>query len=89
MQCHVYRSDKKLDTYIYVNEDLQSVPAVLVQQLSPLILSMTLDIQPQRRLAHADAKQVLTALLQQGFYLQLPPAHHYVPIVQFNQPLLT
>jgi hypothetical protein len=55
-------------------EDIrQDLPDELLQITGRLEKVMQLELTPDRKLARADAKKVMTALEQQGFYLQMPP----------------
>ena len=76
MQCAIYRSNKKTDTYLYVQEEgnFSRVPADLLNLLGQLDLVMTLELTPDRTLARADPEQVRQQLDTQGYYLQLPPS---------------
>lgn len=71
----IYRSIKKEGLYLYVAKGtvLTDLPQVLVRRFGKAELTMTLLLTPERKLAHASATQVLDAIEQQGFYLQLPP----------------
>lgn len=73
--CAIYRSLKKFDNYLYVEQkgEFARVPPPLLQMLGGLELVMTLELTPQRKLANADAAQVRRQLREQGYYLQLPP----------------
>ena len=73
--CVVYRSAKKADSYLYVEResDFARVPQALLDMLGPLTLVMSLELQPQRKLAQVDVMQVMQRLEQQGYYLQMPP----------------
>lgn len=73
--CTVYRSLKKLDTYLYVekNGDFDKVPEPLRQLLGKLTLVMTLDLDKRETLGQADLAKVKSELTEHGFYLQLPP----------------
>ncbi len=76
MQCAIYRSNKKADTYLYVQEEgnFSRVPADLLSLLGRLDLVMTLELTPDRTLARADPEQVRQQLEARGYYLQLPPS---------------
>lgn len=76
MQCAIYKSNKKADTYLYVQEvgSFSRVPQDLLRLLGRLDLVMTLELTPDRTLARADPKQVRQQLETQGYYLQLPPS---------------
>lgn len=73
--CAIYRSAKKADTYLYVEQenDFTRVPQALLDMLGPLTLVMSLELNSQRKLAQADIVQVIQRLQQQGYYLQMPP----------------
>ena len=71
----VYRSPREEGLYLYVDktEGLARVPEALLQRFGKPEVAMTLALDPQRKLARADVSQVLRALDDKGFYLQLPP----------------
>lgn len=73
--CAVYRSRRNADTYLYVDheEDTRRVPQALLQELGGITRAMTLVLTPERRLARASARDVLAAIVETGYYLQLPP----------------
>ena len=75
MNCSVYKSLKKVDTYLYVEpgEDFKRVPPALLDMLGKLEFVMDVDLDKRDKLAHADLQQVKAALTEQGYYLQLPP----------------
>ncbi|MDH3671589.1 MAG: YcgL domain-containing protein [Gammaproteobacteria bacterium] len=77
MQCAIYKSNKKADTYLYVQEagNFSRVPQDLLRLLGRLDLVMTLELTPNRTLARADPEQVRRQLEMQGYYLQLPPSN--------------
>ncbi len=81
----IYRSKKKDGAYIYVEKgkDLKTLPEALLQQTGHLDLAMTLLITPDKKLSNANAKNVLAAIDENGFYLQLPPqAEGYMQAMQ-------
>lgn len=75
-RCFIYKSSRKTDAYLYVVEagEFGTVPATLREMLGRLEFVMELQLTPERKLARADAAQVIDALSAQGYYLQLPPA---------------
>lgn len=77
MRCAIYRSNKKADTYLYVQEEgnFSRVPQALLSLLGQLDLVMTLELTPDRTLARANPEQVRQQLETQGYYLQLPPSN--------------
>jgi len=75
IHCQIYRSSRKPETYLYVEKSrgLEDVPEALMQQFGEPeeVMSLLLDV--GRRLARADAVEVLQLIAEQGFYLQMPP----------------
>ncbi|VAW74937.1 hypothetical protein MNBD_GAMMA12-2467 [hydrothermal vent metagenome] len=78
MQCFVYRSTKKRDTYIYVERkgDFLKIPDKLQTMLGNLEFVMNLELSEKRSLANANPEHVMQLLGEQGYYLQLPPAEY-------------
>ncbi len=72
----IYRSPKEEGLYLYVDkiDDLSRVPDELLKHFGKPQLAMTLLINNKRKLARADAEQVLLSVENKGFYLQLPPS---------------
>lgn len=77
MYCFIYKSAKKDELYLFVanKDDFSDVPDVLMKGFGNPEFVMELDIHPARQLARGDATDVITALEQQGFFLQMPPSH--------------
>ena len=75
MQCVVYKSNKKLDTYLFVEKEgeFNRVPDSLLTILGNLELVMSVDLDAREKLAQADPQQVKDSLIEQGYFLQLPP----------------
>jgi uncharacterized protein len=73
--CAVFRSRRNPDTYLYVDhhEGLSRVPEALQRELGGTERAMTLVLTPERRLARTSAAEVLRAIREQGYYLQMPP----------------
>lgn len=72
----VYRSTRKEGAYLYVEKgkDMDELPAELMTQLGKIESSMILLLTPDKKLARADAKKVISEIQEKGFYLQMPPA---------------
>jgi len=73
MLCHIYRSNRKLDTYLYLadKDDFSSVPPELLQVFGPPEFSFSFDLTRSRKLAREDAAEVIDNLENQGYHLQL------------------
>ena len=73
MLCHIYRSSRKLDTYLYLvdKDDFSVIPADLLRVFGPPEFSFSFDLKQERELAREDAAEVLDNLENQGYHLQL------------------
>jgi len=73
--CLIYRSEKKESTYLYLAEGVsfEDLPDELRAGFGEATEVMKLNIEADTRLAQADAENVLQALEDPGYYLQLPP----------------
>ncbi|MDG4553411.1 MAG: YcgL domain-containing protein [Candidatus Competibacter sp.] len=74
MQCAIYKSRKKQDTYLYVatKDDFSNIPDALLRLLGEPIHVMDLELHPERRLAQEDVTEVLRNLQERGWHLQAP-----------------
>lgn len=75
LQCSVYRSPKKEGMYLYVPKEnpFEQVPETLLQTFGTPGHVMDLELTPERKLARASAPDVINGILQNGYYLQMPP----------------
>ncbi|NIY46829.1 YcgL domain-containing protein [Cedecea colo] len=75
MFCVIYRSNKRDQTYLYVEkkDDFSRVPEELMKGFGEPRLAMILPLDGSKKLANADFDKVKQALKDQGYYLQLPP----------------
>lgn len=73
--CDVYKSRKMDEAYLYVSrkDALTRVPEALLETFGKPELAMTLMLSADKKLARAEAANVLEKMDEQGFYLQLPP----------------
>lgn len=71
----IYRTKRVRDMYVYVDytEDLDRVPEALLKRTGELVEAMVLDLDDGVKLARAETDQVLAAIEDNGFYLQMPP----------------
>lgn len=74
MQCAIYKSRRKQDTYLYMaaKDDFSSIPESLLRLLGEPVHVMDLDLRPDRKLAQEDAAEVLRNLRERGWHLQMP-----------------
>jgi hypothetical protein len=75
MQCFVYASLRKVDSYLWLaqRDAFETLPEPLVLLLGELRFVMEVQLDEQRKLPVEDAAQVLEHLRAQGWHLQLPP----------------
>ncbi len=73
----VFRSSKKRDTYLFVRrgQDWNDLPDSLRTVFGQPVHSMDLILTPDRNLARTSGKQVLAALEEKDFFLQMPEEH--------------
>jgi uncharacterized protein YcgL (UPF0745 family) len=73
MLCHIYRSNRKFDTYLYLldKDDFSVIPADLLGIFGPPEFSFSFDLTSERSLAREDTDEVLDNLDDQGYHLQL------------------
>ena len=73
--CQVYASPRKEEMYLFVDKarGLADVPEALLARFGEPREVMTLVLDPRRKLARADAAEVLERIAGQGYYLQMPP----------------
>ena len=82
MHVSVYKGRKRPDTYIFlpVKDDFSVLSDELRRAMGELVHVMDLVLTPERRLARADARNVMRGLLQRGCYIQLPPQDETLPL---------
>lgn len=79
MKCAIFRCTKKQEMYLYApyQEDeeqiIKDLPEGLMQLTGRLIKAMDLELTPDKKLARADAKEVISSIEEKGYYLQTPP----------------
>lgn len=75
MKCYIYKSSKKDQLYLYVpkKDDFEAIPPILMDTMGKPEFVMELELTAERKLARADAGEVLAVLQEKGFYLQMPP----------------
>jgi uncharacterized protein YcgL (UPF0745 family) len=74
-QVRIYKSLKRMDMYLYVDVEqvLEDLPDGLMQAFGRAQEVMDLELTVDRKLARADATEVLSQIETRGFYLQMPP----------------
>ncbi|GJJ80527.1 YcgL domain-containing protein [Pasteurella canis] len=74
MLCAIYKSQRRVGTYLYVakRDQFDPVPEGLREAFGVPIFVMMFNLAGNKLLVNADKKQVLEQIQQQGFYLQMP-----------------
>ncbi len=75
MQCFVYKSLRRAETYVYLRaaDRFDVLPAPIAEQLGNLAFVIEIDLSPQRKLARENVDEVMVNLIGQGYHLQFPP----------------
>ncbi|WP_369602119.1 YcgL domain-containing protein [Hahella sp. SMD15-11] len=71
----VYKSSRKAETYLYVDKrkGTEDVPGALLEHFGKPQHVIDLLLTPEKKLARTTGKDILEAIRDKGFYLQLPP----------------
>ena len=74
--CEVFKSPRKEEMYLYVDkrQGLAEVPEALLERFGKPLSTMTLILTADKRLGRAKAADIMAAIRDKGFYLQMPPA---------------
>ncbi|PAV27020.1 hypothetical protein CF392_02460 [Tamilnaduibacter salinus] len=78
----VYRSTRKADTYVFVRrgQAWDELPEEFRHLFGQPVHAMDLLLKPERQLARVTGRDVLDAIADKDFYLQLPEEHeNFVP----------
>lgn len=90
MICAIYRSKRKIDTYVYVlkQEDeaknLDLVPQAIHDGMGDLSYVMELDLESRDCLARVDIEAVKLSLKEKGMYIQMPPSQEEMAAMDAN-----
>lgn len=75
IKCDVFRCARKAETYLYLKSGMQpeELPEGLLVLLGELTRFLSLDLDQSSKLAQVCVKDVIAALNDTGFFLQMPP----------------
>ncbi len=75
MICAIYRSTLRDQTYLYLakKDDFSLVPSDLLKGFGKPQLAMVISLENREKLASADIEKVKQQLIDNGYYLQIPP----------------
>ena len=73
MFCHIYRSNRKVDTFLYLadKDDFSILPENLLGVFGVPEFSFSFELTMDKKLAREKASEVLDNLESQGYHLQL------------------
>ena len=74
MQCYVYRSVRRENTYLYMAEKdkFEAIPDALLRVFGRPEFSFEFELRNDRKLVREDAEEVIRNLQSRGFHLQMP-----------------
>lgn len=80
MQCYVYRSRRKQQTYLFLpqRDDFSQIPVSLLKLFGEAEFSFEFELSSERKMVLAKASEVKRNIQENGFYLQLPPGEEQV-----------
>ena len=75
MNCYVYRSSRKKQTYLFIPEkdNFNSVPESLLKLFGQAEFSFDFDLTSERKMVLVDSSEVIRNIQENGYFLQLPP----------------
>ena len=75
IEVKIFRSSKKMDTYIYlpIEAEFDDLPEALRKQFGRSVFVMELLLTTSLKLALFDAATVMQGIAKDGFFLQFPP----------------
>ena len=78
MHTWIYKSSRRQNTYLYITarDDFDKVPSSLLELMGGVELVIDIDLHEKRKLAQANASDVIHQLETVGYFLQMPPADH-------------
>ena len=59
--------------FVLKEDDFSEVPEPLLKALGEIEKIIDLELTPERKVAHGNARYIMDDLLENGFHLQLPP----------------
>ena len=75
MPCFVYRSKKNAEMYLYLceKEQFDRIPDSLMKLVGDVEFSFEFQLNTERKLLRYESSEVMRNLLDNGFFLQMPP----------------
>ena len=87
--CSIYRSKKKDEMYLYVDKKkaLTQVPEALLAMFGIPEHRMDMLLTAGRKLAKANAEDILSDIDEKGYYLQMPPVRETYMLDLYKAPV--
>ena len=87
--CSIYRSKKKDEMYLYVDKTkaLSLVPEELLSMFGKPEHRMDMLLSEDKKLAKAQASDILADIKDKGYYLQMPPPRDDYMLDLYKAPL--
>ena len=87
--CSIYRSKKKDEMYLYVDKTkaLSLVPESLLSMFGKPEHRMDMLLTADKKLAKANAEDILSNIDEKGYYLQMPPVRETYMLDLYKTPV--
>lgn len=74
--CQIYKSPLREEMFLYIDRarGLDPVPEALLASFGKPQSIMMMLLTPEQSLARVDARKVIEAIRDKGYYLQMPPS---------------
>ena len=89
IECTVYKSLKKDETYIFIPTEtpLSDLPDELNKVLGETEKVMNITLTPEKKMARGTAENVIKSIQEQGFHLQMPEKPHLTAVPSYKETL--
>jgi len=73
--CWIYKSTRKEEMYLYLTAEdaFDKLPEELLGSFGTPVFVLSMELTATRKLARVNTGKVLSALRQEGYFLQMPP----------------
>ncbi len=73
--CWIYKSIRKEEMYLYLSAEnaFDTLPEELLSNFGTPVFVLSMELTATRKLARVDTGKVISALQQEGYFLQMPP----------------
>lgn len=87
--CEIFKSSRQDEMYLYVDKrnGMKDVPEELLEHFGKPEPVLTMILTPGKNLSRAKACDVMAAIDEKGFYLQMPPAKESYLLDLYRTPI--